>query len=341
MKILTSAAGMRLAILLNLLALGSAFLAAGCFMPGASYCGPWIPLTDGEARLRDDLKRDLERLCGEIGPHNTARYEALFAAESFLTESLTAAGYEVRTQEYTTDNRACRNIEVEIPGTRSPAEIVVIGAHYDSAFESPGANDNGTGSVATLALARAFQGKAPGRTLRFVLFVNEEPPFFKTPDMGSVVYARRCREHGENITAMLSLETIGYYSDAKGSQKYPPPFSLFYPDTGNFIAFVGNHASWELTGRTVRTFRGNCRFPSEGVATFPQLPGVHWSDHWAFWEQGYDAVMVTDTAPFRYPWYHTAGDTCDKVDFDRLARVVTGLQAVVEDLAGVEVRPDQ
>jgi hypothetical protein len=124
--------------------------------------------------------------------------------------------------------------------------------------------------------------------------------------MGSLVYARRSAAHREQIVAMLSLETIGYYSDLRGSQHYPFPFSLFYPDTGNFIGFVGNLPSRALLHRAVAAFRRHTSFPSEGAAAPSFITGVGWSDHWAFWEQGYSALMVTDTAPFRYPHYHTA-----------------------------------
>jgi hypothetical protein len=145
--------------------------------------------------------------------------------------------------------------------------------------------------------------------------------------MGSLVYAKRCKDRGERIVAMLSLETIGFYSDVKGSQKYPPPLSLFYPSTGNFIGFVGDRSSTDLMRSVVKTFRATTRFPSEGAALFASLPGVGWSDHWSFWQVGYPGVMVTDTAPFRYPHYHTGADTPDKLDYE--------LERVVGELVGV------
>ena len=186
--------------------------------------------------------------------------------------------------------------------------------------------------AATLALARAFAGRHGERTLRLVFFVNEEPPHFQTASMGSWVHARRCRQRGEKVVAMLSLETIGYFSDEAGSQRYPAPFSLFYPSTGDFIAFVGNYASRRLVREVVGSFRRRARFPSEGGALPGFIPGIGWSDHWAFWQEGYPALMVTDTAPFRYPYYHSVYDTPDRLDYDRMARVVSGLEGVVEDL---------
>jgi hypothetical protein len=165
-----------------------------------------------------------------------------------------------------------------------------------------------------------------------VAFVNEEPPYFTTSQMGSFVYAKECRKRKDKITAMLSLETIGFYSDQDGSQSYPPPLSLFYPSKGNFIGFVGNLSSRRLVRRVVGSFREHAKFPSEGAALPGWVPGVFWSDHWSFWKHGYHALMVTDTAPFRYVHYHTPEDTIDKIDFERLARVVAGLEKVVADL---------
>jgi hypothetical protein len=303
------------------------------WMPGESYSGPLEALGERETALRDALHRDVERLAGEIGERNLTRYPKLVEAADHVDASFAAVGYKVRRQGFTVDGKACDNIEVEISGTVEPDEIVIVGGHYDSVIGSPGANDNATGTAAVLALARAFASERPERTVRFVAFVNEEPPYFQTSKMGSLVYARGCRERGENVVAMLSLETIGYYRDGAGTQKYPFPLSLVYPSTGNFLAFVGNFGSRSLVRRTIATFRAKARFPSEGGALPGDIEGVGWSDQWSFWQHGYPGVMLTDTAVFRYPHYHTQQDTPDKVDYDRLARVVVGVERIVRDLA--------
>jgi hypothetical protein len=156
----------------------------------------------------------------------------------------------------------------------------------------------------------------------------------QTSDMGSLVYARQLRSKHVAIFAMISLETIGYFSDSAGSQKYPALLSLLYPSRGNFIAFVGNPESRSLVRRSVRKFRETTRFPSEGIAAPADWPGVGWSDHWSFWQQRfYPAIMVTDTALFRYRYYHTPFDTSDRIDFEKMAKVVEGVQQVIEDLA--------
>ena len=240
-------------------------------------------------------------------------------------------GYTAHAQRYATSLGEVRNVEVEVPG--NARESIVVGAHYDSVMGSPGANDNGSGVAAALELARLFRAASPVRTIRFVWFVNEEPPFYKGEDMGSRRYVKRLVERGEKVAGMFSLETIGYYADAGGTQQYPPPLAALYPDTGNFLAFVANIGSRALLRESIGAFRRHARFPSEGVAAPSFVPGVDWSDHASFWEAGFPALMLTDTAPFRYPHYHTANDTPDKVDYERLARVVTGLHGMLHDLA--------
>ena len=304
-------------------------------MPGTSYRGPLPPLTPKEVGLRDALRWDVDKLAGEIGERNIPRYPALTAAAQFLEASLVRNGYEVRRQGYGLAGVTCYNLDVEIHGSDRADEIVIIGAHYDSVEGSPGANDNATGAAAVLALARLLAGEKTSRTLRFVEFVNEEPPYFQSSVMGSVVYAKQCRQRGEKIVAMLSLETIGYYADERGTQHYPFPFSLFYPSTGNFIGFVGNTLSAGLVRDVVASFRQHAEFPSEGGALPGAIPGIGFSDQWAFWQEGYQGVMVTDTAPFRYPYYHTREDTPDKVQYDHLARVVAGLEGVIGDIVGL------
>ena len=306
-------------------------------MPGKSYHGPVQPLTKHEIRLRDGLRRDVEKLAGEIGQRHMLVYQNLVSSANFLEASFTAGGYKVERQGYQVGGKEVYNIEVEVKGADRAKEIVLIGAHYDSPEGSRGANDNATGTAAVLALSRTFSGLKPSRTVRFVAFVNEEPPHYHTPDMGSRVYARRSAERGEKIVAMMSLETLGYFSDKEGSQQYPFPLSLFYPSKGNFVAFVGNIASRGLVREVIGSFRRHSRFPSEGAALWGGIAGVGWSDHWSFWEENYPAIMVTDTALFRNPYWHTSEDRPDKVHYDHLVRVVAGLEKVVAELAGVSL----
>ena len=214
----------------------------------------------------------------------------------------------------------------------------MVGAHYDTVRSTPGADDNASGVAALLALAADFAPSQPARTLRFVAFANEEPAFFQSELMGSRVYARACRVRGEKIVAMVCLESIGYYSDVKESQRYPFPLSLFYPSRGNFLAIVGNRESRALVKLVTKTIRETKAIPCESAALPGSWTGVGWSDHWSFWQEGYPAVMATDTATFRNPNYHRPTDTPVTLDFPRMAAAVRGLRAVVAELAQTEKR---
>ncbi|WP_238987008.1 M28 family peptidase [Lyngbya aestuarii] len=301
-------------------------------MPGESYRGPLPSLTPQEVQLQMALERDVKILAQEIGERNYLNPANLKASADFLETEFLGCGYQVQRQAYQVNDQTFENLAVEIKGSDHPDEIIVIGGHYDSVGGCPGANDNGSGAAAVLELARLFAPKKPARTLRFVEFVNEEPPFAMTENMGSLVYARYCKQSQDNIVGMLSLETMGYYSEELGSQRFPFPLGNFYPSTGNYIAFVTHLKSAALVRQIVGSFRRHTQFPSEGAAVPGLVTGISYSDHWSFWEQGYPAVMVTDTAMFRYPYYHAWNDTPEQVNYEYLARVVAGLERVVEEL---------
>jgi hypothetical protein len=301
-------------------------------MPGSENRGPLPPLTRTEISVRDQLRRDVDMLASKIGGRSANRYSNLQAAADYIERELKSLGYRTTRQTYEYGGQQFDNIEAERTGANRAQDIVVIGAHYDTAGGLPGANDNGSGVAATLELARLHATQTSSRTLRFVLFANEEPPFFQGEGMGSLAYAKRCRDRNEKVTAMLSLETIGYYSDDPGSQRYPVGFHPGYPREGNYLGFVSDIKSAPLLRRVVEHFRAATSLPSQGAAAPSSIPGVGWSDHWSFWQYGYRGVMVTDTAPYRYPYYHTAQDTPEKLDYDRMARAITGLSAVLENL---------
>jgi len=276
-------------------------------------------------QIARSLRGHVVRLAGDIGERNVYRPAALRAAEQYIRQSWAEMDYEVHAQEYEVEGVRSANLEISVLGSHYPDEILLIGAHYDSVYGSPGANDNASGVAALLELSRLFRSASPSRSLRFVAFVNEEPPFFFSGQQGSVRYAREARRHGDDIRLMLSLETIGYYRHERGSQRYPPLFRYFYPDRGNFIAFVSNLKSRRQLRRIAATFHAHSNFPIRHAATFAWVPGVAWSDHLSFWRRGYPAVMVTDTAFYRYPYYHSADDTPEKLDYESLAAVTLGL----------------
>lgn len=284
--------------------------------------------------LAGRLETHVRMLAETIGERNIYRPRALADAAAYIEQQWLDMGYEAIRQTYSVEGVRCANLEVTRCGTRRPAEIILIGAHYDSVIGSPGANDNGSGVAAMLEIARHVANADVDRTVRFVAFVNEEPPFFFRDQMGSQIYARTARERGDNIRFMASLETIGYYSERAGSQQYPPLFKIFYPNKGNFIAFVSNFRSRRILRRFAATFRQHSKFPAELVATFSWLPGVAWSDHQSFWRSGYSALMITDTAFYRYPHYHAPTDKADELNYVAMAAVVEGLSRTIISLAG-------
>lgn len=290
----------------------------------------------------DGLVRTVEFLATDVGERNVrdpVRYAALVRAEEWLAAQLACTGLAVRREPYEVAGRAVANVVAERRGEERPDEWVVLGAHFDSARGSPGANDNGTGVAALLALAGRWARRlAPcGRSVRFVAFNTEEPPFTRTDRMGSAVHARGCHERGERVAAMLSLETLGsFYAGHRGSDA-PLPLRLFSPWRGDFVAVVGNLASLQLAHDVATHFYTSALVRCQPVALPGFLRGANSSDQWSFWRQGYPAVMVTDTGPLRTRHYHRPSDTSDHIDYARLASVVDGLTAVLEGLAGVQV----
>jgi hypothetical protein len=320
---------LRLALMLA--ALAAVIWAAGCYM---CRCPGTMAVEKLAVEISaDNLKTHVETLAVAIGERNVFVTGSLDRAARYIRGVWEQQGYEVSEQPYTVHQTRCVNLEVTRAGRDAPNEFILLGAHYDSVIGSPGANDNASGVAALLEISRQFAALQPARSVRFVAFVNEEPPFFQTDQQGSVVYARAARQRDDHIRVMLSLETIGYYSDQPGSQHYPPLFSFFYPNRGNFIAFVSDLKSRPWLLRAVAAFRGHSDFPVECVATFRKIPGVDWSDHGSFWREGYPALMVTDTAPYRYPHYHSDEDLPAHVKFPALREVTTGLTGVAWELA--------
>jgi Zn-dependent M28 family amino/carboxypeptidase len=283
--------------------------------------------------LADRLRHHVSVLALDIGERHTGRPHALAAAARYIEGAFSLVGREVRRQCYEADGIECLNLELEHRGGNRASEIVLVGAHYDTVVGSPGADDNASGVAAMIEIARLLSGRRLRRTIRCVAFVNEEPPFFHSREMGSAVYARAARARGDDIKVMLSLEMLGYYSSRPKSQRYPPFLRFFYPDRGNFIGFVSNLRSRRALAHVHDAFRSQCTFPSVRLASPAIVPGVSWSDQLSFWRAGYRAVMVTDTAFYRYPHYHSPTDTPEKLDFAAMARVTTGLADAVTMLA--------
>ncbi len=291
-------------------------------------------LTPEQSVLAVELRRDVEMLATDIGPRGTFDPHRYRLAEDFLVAAMRLAGYEIERQTWTAASVSCSNLIATLEGTVTPKRIHVIGSHYDSVEGCPAANDNGSGVAGLLAIARRLAGKPRRSTLRFVFFANEEPPFFNIGEMGSQMYARACQAASDDIRGMIALETIGCYSTAPKSQRWPhDALNLLLPTVGNFIAMVGPSACKPLIARCAKLFEQQAKFGLLAGAAPGAIDQINWSDHRGFIECGYQAFMVTDTAPFRYPHYHLRTDTPDKLDFDAMARVVQGLVGLTQALA--------
>jgi hypothetical protein len=300
-------------------------------MPGESVAFPVKSLNFEEALLRDSLRQNVVRLASGIGERHRGRYDALEAARDFCVSEFQSANCEPVLHPYQIGRQQMTNVSTLLPGTVGK-QTWVVGAHYDSRPGTPGANDNGSGSAAVIELARRMRKLRLRDNIWFNLFTEEETRCFWR--MGSFQQARLGRKVRMRIAGMWSLETIGCYSNEPGSQHYPKPFNLFYPDTGNFLAFVGSSLFRGFVHASIEAFRASCRFPSEGVAAPIVFPDIWRSDHLGFALHGFRSLMITDTANFRYWPYHTKHDTADRLDYDSLARVVMGLEFALARLAG-------
>lgn len=274
------------------------------------------------------LKSHVKKLSGDIGDRSIFRYEKLKETRDYIINEFKGYGYEVELHGYTLYDKYSENIIVNKKG--NSGEVIIISAHYDTCF-NPGADDNASAVAGLLELARMLAGSETGYTIRFIAFVNEEPPFFKTENMGSFQYLQGFKE---KIKGAIILEMIGYYSDKLFSQRYPPFFGLFYPNRANFIAIVSNFESRRFAKEIKKNFKKHSRFPIESVATFSFVPGVDFSDNWSFWKAGLPAVMITDTAFYRYPYYHSSQDTYEKLNYEGMSEIVYGLYKAIASMEG-------
>jgi len=282
-------------------------------------------------QLAEDLESCVHMLASEIGDRSVFKYDKLNEAVEYISGQFVSFGYNLEFQEYKVSGETVKNIIASKKGIRKSEETIIIGAHYDTCF-NPGADDNASAVAGLIELARFMSKQQTDRTIKFIAFVNEEPPFFMTEDMGSRVYVRAAKARGEDIKAVLILEMIGYYSDKPNSQRYPPLVGLFYPNKGNFIAVVGNFNSRRLVKKTVSIFKNNTSFPVESLIAPAIIAGVDFSDHWSFWQEGYPAVMITDTAFYRNHHYHSQADTYEKLNYVKMAEVIRGLSSVLTEL---------
>jgi len=278
-------------------------------------------------QIKSDIIETVRFLSETIGQRCWKDLDKLARSAAFIEERLRASGCETIQQPFTFRDNTYHNIITEISGSDPDCkEILVVGAHYDSCEGTPGADDNASAVAALLELARMTKEKPLRRTVRYVAFCLEEPPAYMTHHMGSYVHAESLHDEGAKVFGMISLEMLGYYCDEKGSQYYPSTlFKPFYPDTGNFITFVGNFSSRRFSNNVKSAFTSVSSFPVESLNGFSIIPGVDFSDHRNYWKFGYPAFMITDTAFYRNPNYHDSSDLPDTLDYDRLEQLTKAL----------------
>jgi hypothetical protein len=294
--------------------------------------------SDEDATLVANLYRHVDRLAGLIGPRHPGKPKALAAAALLVEQELRDASYAVAHEKYLAAGQPVENLVAELRGETRPHEIVILGAHYDTVWSTPGADDNASAVAVMLEVARLLRGLRTRRTVRLVGFTCEEPPYYHSGELGSQWHARGCRERGERIVGMLCLEMVGFFSTQPGSQKIaetiPRMFHWLLPKRGDFLAAVGNLRSWRLLWKFRRGFRRAVRFPLLSLALPEKIEEIRRSDNSSFWDQGYQALMLTDTSFLRNPHYHEPTDTPDTLDYPRMAQVVKGVLGGVLSVAG-------
>jgi Zn-dependent M28 family amino/carboxypeptidase len=281
------------------------------------------------------MRKWVEYLALDIGPRPYSEPYLLRTLAEDLSKELYSLGYVVELQPVSYQGNEYFNVVASTKKAgKDDSPLLVVGAHYDSVETTPGADDNASGVAGLLELARIL-AETPPPNLRLVFFTLEEPPTFRTRNMGSYVYAKSLKKEKAHLMGMICLEMIGYFSDKPKSQSFPVYFmERYYPDTGNFIAFVGNRKSRKWTMEVKKAFMEGTNIPTEHINAPWIVIGVDFSDHWSFYQFGFPAVMVTDTAFYRNSHYHRFSDVPETLNFDNAAKVVDGLAHAIMVLSG-------
>lgn len=290
-------------------------------------------------QIEQQLRQHVDRLAGLIGPRTLQKPKMIEATIGYIEGQWSAMGYETSQECFDALGDEATNLIVERPGTKWSEQIVLLGAHYDTVFTTPGADDNASAVAVLLEVGRVLSQYQSKRTIRYVTFACEEPPYFNLDSMGSQYHARQCRLRGDKIIGMLCLEMVGYYSDRDDSQSLPPRIpkwlKRFFPHRGNFLAAIGNMASWKLCWKFRRGFkRGTGTMPLFSICLPERINEIRLSDNSSFWDQGYPALMLTDTSFLRNPNYHQATDTPDTLDYRRMTEVTLGVASAIRFLSG-------
>jgi len=293
-----------------------------------------------EAEQRQEIEQQLfqhvDRLAGLIGPRTLSRPKTIQATLGYIRGQWESLGYEVTEEVFDALGDQAINLVVKRIGSRAAEQTIVLGAHYDTVLSTPGADDNASAVAVLLEVSRLLKDHVGGRTMRYVAFACEEPPYFHLDSMGSAFHARQSALRGDKILGMLCLEMVGYFRDEVGSQKVPasiPRFlHRFFPRRGDFLAAVGNLRSWQLAYGFRRGFKRGTRLPLFSICLPEIINEIRLSDNSSFWDYGYPALMLTDTSFLRNPNYHLASDTPDTLDYRRMTDVTLGVAAAARRL---------
>lgn len=293
---------------------------------GEGSGAPRPPATDELQDLAADLEQSVRELAMDVGQRNVRRSGSLRNAGEWLGRWLGSMGLEPTFHDWTVGGQRCSNIEVVFPGGISRDEIVVIGTHYDSYRSSPSANATASGTVALLQLIDRMKDKSFSRTVKFVFFCNGERPQQGTEDAGPVQYAKAAKERGENIVGVLTIGSVGAWSNEPDSQDYLFPWNLMWPSTGDFVSIMGNPGSRELVERATTAWKTSCSLPLVSGSVPSWVPGIQAGDHDAFQAEGFSAILLSDTGAARYEDIRTVYDQFHRIDYEGLARLVLELE---------------
>lgn len=287
-------------------------------------------------QLKERLRRHVEVLAEVIGPRQTGKPANLEATRRYLNDQLREMGLEPATHKFNTLGREGENIEVVLQGSKATKPALVVGAHYYTVSTTPGADDNASAVAILLELLRSLVGKRLKRTLRGVFYDTEEPPYFNVGGMGSQEHARQCRQRGDRLLGMICLESLGYYKGGNERTAEVPPILrplLRWIGHRSIVAAANPGSAVFLTRMMPRLWRWG-GVPIRPIVAPRSVQVINLSDHRSYWDEGYAAVMLTDTALLRNPHYHEPTDRLETLDLESMTRLSAQITRAAGGLCG-------
>ncbi len=270
------------------------------------------------------IKKHLSKITQREGYRNSDNPSALNATAAYIYQQFDRYADTTYFQKFTANGIEYKNV-ICVIGKNRP-KTIVVGAHYDVCGEQEGADDNASGVVGLLELAKLTARADIDYRLEIVAYTLEEPPYFRTKNMGSAIHAKSLRDRKESIEGMICLEMIGYFKQERGTQKYPLGiFKLFKGSRANYITLVRKNGGGKFAKTFSKTFRKNAFLPAKKFVGPVSLAGIDYSDHSNYWNEGYSTLMITDTSFYRNPHYHEKTDTMETLDVKQMAAVIDSL----------------